>query len=139
MGRVTRYPAKPKLTFVHEVSVSHTERDEPWCHELLERVAGRDGYKKRTPFWANTMCSFARKEQADQLRLYLERHREVARKLEAKKRPVQGAPSRSKPPWRSTPTGLIREVVQSYRRARLCAHGPTTTTRPRRSSSVART
>jgi hypothetical protein len=52
VGRITRARQKPKPKFVHEVRVGHWEVDQPWLVELVARVAGRDGFKKRTPFWA---------------------------------------------------------------------------------------
>jgi hypothetical protein len=76
-----------KAKFVHEVRVGHWEVDKPWLAELLDRIAGPNGYKKQTPFWAYTVFSFVHREQADEMRLYVGRHREAAAKLEAKRRP----------------------------------------------------
>src|SRR3982751_2728664 len=122
MGRITRQPSKPK--FVHEVQVSRAEVDKPWLNELLARIAGPNGYRKRTPFWAYTIFSFVHQGQADEMRLYVGRHREVAAKLEAKSRPCpvaikyqEAALAQYAVIW-GLSTGLMREVVRTYRRER---------------------
>jgi hypothetical protein len=58
--------------------VGHWKVDQPWLVELVARVAGRDSFKKRTPFWPYTILSFVHQEQAAEMRLYLGRHREAA-------------------------------------------------------------
>src|SRR3954465_12364586 len=117
VGRITRQPSKPK--FVHEVQVSRAEVDKPWLNELLARIAGPNGYRKRTPFWAYTIFSFVHQGQADEMRLYVGRHREVAAKLEAKSRPCpvaikyqEAALAQYAVIW-GLSTGLMREVVRT--------------------------
>ena len=124
MGRITRPPSKAKAKFVHEVQVSRAEVDKPWLNELLARIAGPNGYRKRTPFWAYTIFSFVHQGQADEMRLYVGRHREVAAKLEAKSRPCpvaikyeEAALAQYAVIW-GLSTGLMREVVRTYRRER---------------------
>jgi hypothetical protein len=126
VGRITRLPskAKAKPKFVHEVQVSRAEVDQPWLAELLDRIAGPNSYRKGTPFWAYTIFSFVHQEQADEMRLYVGRHREVAAKLEAKSRPCpvaikyeEAALAQYAVIW-GLSTGLMREVVRTYRRER---------------------
>jgi len=124
VGRITRARPRPKRTFVHEVQVGHCEVDQSWLAELLARIAGPNGYKKRTPFWAYTIFSFARQEQADEMRLHVGRHREVAAKLEAKSRPCPVAARYEEAAFAQyaviwgLSTGLMRDVVRTYRRER---------------------
>jgi hypothetical protein len=122
VGRITRQPSKPK--FVHEVQVRRAAVDQPWLAELLVRIAGPNGYRKRTPFWAYTIFSFVHQEQADEMRLYVGRHRDVAAKLAAKSRPCpvaikyeEAALAQYAVIW-GLSTGLMREVVRTYRRER---------------------
>ena len=109
---------------MHEVRLGHQEIGQPWFKELLARVAGPNGYRSRQPFWAYTIISFATKQQADALELHLGRHREVARLREARSRPCpvavryeEAARAQHAVIW-GLSTGLIREVVRTYRRAR---------------------
>jgi hypothetical protein len=124
VGRITRSRPKPKPKFVHEVSVGHWEVDEPWLAELVARVAGPAGFKKRTPFWAYTIFSFVHQEQADEIRLYVGRRREAAARLVAKKGPcpvtvkyAEAAFFQYAVIW-GLSTGVLREVVRVYRRQR---------------------
>jgi hypothetical protein len=124
LGRVTRHPKKPKLKFVYEIRVSHTNRNQLWFLELLARVAGPSGYKKRTPFWAYTIFAFVREEQARELELYVGRRLEFEKRAEARKRacPVavryeEAALAQYAVIW-GLSTGLIRDVVRTYRRER---------------------
>jgi hypothetical protein len=109
---------------VHEVRVGDWEVDKPWLAELLACIAGPNGYRKRTPFWAYTIFSFARQEQAAEMRLYVGRHREAAARLEAKKRPCPVATRYEEAAFAQyaviwgLSTGLIRDVVRTYRRER---------------------
>ena len=124
MGRITRSPRKLKLKFVHEVRVGHQEVDQPWLAELLERVAGANGYKKRTPFWAYTIFSFVHQEQADRLERRLRDRRELQARIEARARPCpvriqydEAARAQHAVIW-GLSTGVVREVVRTYRRER---------------------
>jgi hypothetical protein len=92
VGRITRPRLKPKPKFVHEVRVGHQEIDQQWLAELLARVAGANGFKKRTPFWAYTVFSFVHKEQADQIERELCDRRELQARREAKARPCPVRP-----------------------------------------------
>jgi hypothetical protein len=121
----------PKPKFVHEVSVGYQDADQPWLAELLAEIAGSTGFKKRTPFWACTIFSFVHKEQADRLEYVLRDMRELQARLEAKLRPCpvrvryeESARAQHAVIW-GLSTGIIREVVQVYRRERRdCpAHG----------------
>jgi hypothetical protein len=124
VGRITRARSKPKPKFVHEVRVGHWEVDQPWLVELVARIAGPNGYKKRTPFWAYTIFSFVHEEQAAEMRLYLGRHREAAAKLEAKQRPCPVAVKYAEAAFYQyaviwgLSTGPLREVVRVYGRER---------------------
>jgi hypothetical protein len=109
---------------VHEVRVGCREVDQPWLAELLERVAGTSGYKKRTPFWAVTIFSFVHKEQADRLEREIRDRRWLKDRLEARARacPVavryeEAARAQHAVIW-GLSTGIIREVVRVYRRER---------------------
>jgi hypothetical protein len=122
---------KPKPKFAHEVRVGRQEVDQPWLAELLVRVAGANGYKRRTPFWAYAIFSFVHKEQADRLERGLRDMRELQARLEAKARPCpvrvryeEAARAQHAVIW-GLSTGIIREVVRVYRRERRdCpAHG----------------
>lgn len=124
MVRITRRPAGPKLKFVHEVRVRRSEIDQPWFRELLQGIAGATGYKKRTPFWAFTIYSFARKEQADEMELYLGRRRETEERRQAKARPCpvavryeEAAKAQHAVIW-GLSTGIIGDVIRTYRRER---------------------
>lgn len=124
MGRITRYPRKPSPRFVHEVQVGYTEVEQPWFLDLLARIAGQNRYKRRTPFWAFTIFSFVRKEQAEELELYLRRHREVREQQEARQWPCpvrlqyeKAARAQHAIIWGMS-TGIMREVVRTYRRER---------------------
>jgi hypothetical protein len=124
VGRVTRPRPKPKPKFVHEVRVGHQDVDQPWLAELLARIAGANGYKKRTPFWAYTVFSFVHKEQADRLERELCDRRELQARREAKARPCpvrlryeEAARAQHAVIW-GLSTGIIREVVRVYRRER---------------------
>lgn len=124
MGRVTRYPKRPKAKFVHEVRVSHVHRDQPWFLELLARVAGPSGYKKRMPFWAYTIFAFLREEQARELELFVGRRLEIEQRAEARRWPCPVAARYEEATlaqyaviW-GLSTGLIRDVVRTYRQER---------------------
>jgi hypothetical protein len=124
VGRITRPPPKPKPKFVHEVRVGHTEVDQPWLADLLDRIAGPNGYRRRTPFWAYTIFAFARQEQADEMRLHVGRRREMAERAERAKWPCpmtvryeEAARAQHAVIW-GLSTGIIRDVVRVYRRER---------------------
>jgi hypothetical protein len=88
---------------------------------LLDRIAGPQGFKKRTPFWPYTIFSFVKKEQAEELSLCLGRHREVEAKCEVRKWPCpvavryEVARAQHAVIW-GLSTGIIRDVVRTYRR-----------------------
>lgn len=124
MGRITRSPRKPKPKFVHEVRVGHAHRDQTWFLELLGRVAGAGGYRKRTPFWAYTIFAFAKEEQARELELHVSRWIEMEKRAEARRRPCpiavryeEAALAQYAVIW-GLSTGVIRDVVRTYRRER---------------------
>jgi hypothetical protein len=116
---------------VHVVRVGHQDVGQPWLVELLARIAGPTGFKRRTPFWAYTIFSFAQKEQADELDHHLREHRDLRARREAKERPCpvrvryeEAARAQHAVIW-GLSTGIIRDVVRVYRRERRdCpAHG----------------
>ena len=97
MGPISRPTPKTKPKFVHEVRVGHQDVDQPWLAELLRRIAGPTGFRKRRPFWAYKIFSFARKEQAEMLERHLRERRELQARLEARARPCAVRLSTSKP------------------------------------------
>ena len=124
MGRITRYPSKSNTKYLHEVRVGTYTVDQAWLWEEVERVAGHAGYKKRSRFWACTIIAFDTKEKADKLEYQVRDRREYEERLEAKKRPCpvriryeEAARAQHVVIW-SLSTGIIRDVVRSYRRER---------------------
>lgn len=124
MGRIPRSPPRHKHKFVHEVRVGHAMVEQPWLRDLLERIAGANGFKVRTPFWAYTVFSFARKEQAAEFNLYVGRNRQAAERRSAQERPCpvaaryeEAASAQHAIVW-GLSTGILREVVRTYRRER---------------------
>jgi hypothetical protein len=124
MGRITRSPPKPRRKFAQEVRVGRQDVDDPWLAELLARIAGAYGFKKRRPFWAYTIFSLTHKEQADELEHHLREHREFRARRQAKERPwpvrvryEEAARAQHAIIW-GLSTGIIRDVVRTYRRER---------------------
>ena len=124
MPRITRAPPKPKTMFVHQVRAGHSITKQAWLWEHLERIAGSNGYRKRTPFWSHTIFSFVLKEQADELTLIVRRRKEAERQLDLRSRPCpsrvryeEAAAAQHAIIW-GLSTGVIREVVRTYRRER---------------------
>lgn len=124
MVRVTRSPSRPKPKFLHECKVGREEAAQPWLWQQVESIAGPSGYKKRTPFWACTIIAFDTKEKAEALELYLRRRREVAERLERRTWPCpvaakydEAAKAQHAVIW-GLSTGIIRDVVRTYRRER---------------------
>ena len=124
MGPIIRPPSKPRPKFVHEVRIGHQDVGQPWLAELLARIAGSTGFKKRTRFWAYTIFSFAHKEQADELERHVRDRRELRARIEARARPCpvrlryeEAARAQHAVIW-GLSTGIIREVVRTYRRER---------------------
>jgi hypothetical protein len=124
VGRISRPRPKPKPKFVHEVRVGCREVDQLWLAELLAVVAGDNGFKKRTPFWAYTIFSFVHQEQADRLEREIQDRRRLRDRLEAKARPCpvaaryeEAARAQHAVIWGRS-TGIMREVVRAYRQER---------------------
>jgi len=124
VGRISRPRPKPRPKFVHDVSVGCREVDQPWLAEPLVQIAGANGFKKRTPFWAYTIFSFVHKEQADRLEREIQDRRWLRDRLEAKARPCpvavryeEAVRAQHAVIW-GLSTGVIREVVRTYRRER---------------------
>jgi hypothetical protein len=124
MGRITRYPSKAKTKYLHEVRVGSYTVDQTWLWQEVERIAGHAGYAKRSPFWACTIVAFETKEKADKLAYQVRERRGYEERLEAKKRPCpvrvryeEAALAQHAVIW-GLSTGLIRDVVQVYRRER---------------------
>jgi hypothetical protein len=131
MGRVTRSPPKPGLKYEHAVSVSQWGAVDGWVWPEAERAAGIAGYQVETRGWASTRILFDTQAKADEFRYRLKRHREEVERAELRKRPCPVRVAYEKASlgqhaviW-SLSTGIIRDVVQAYRRARLdcTAHG----------------
>jgi len=124
MGRITRYPPKPKTKFQHEVRVCHysywkTRETELW--DEVRRIAGQAGFKKHTPFWAFTVVSFDTEDKAKALDRWLRR----ARFNEGPPPPASSEPDRYELAAKAQhaviwglSTGIIRDVVRTYRRER---------------------
>ena len=87
MGRVTRYPPKPKIKYPYEVTVLHTEVDQGWIWEEATRIAGIIGYKRRSRGWAATVAAFDTKEKADELARKLRRWRHEQELAERRRHP----------------------------------------------------
>jgi hypothetical protein len=124
VGRISRPRPKAKPKFLHEVRVGCWETDQPWLAELLADIGGDNGFKKRTPFWAYTIFSFDQKEQADELERHLRDRRELQARIEARARPCpmrtqyeEAARAQHAVIW-GLSTGIIRDVVRTYRRER---------------------
>jgi hypothetical protein len=122
--RITRSPSKPKPRFVHECRVGREEADGAWLWEQVERIAGPTGYKKRTPFWAYTIIAFDTKEKAGELERLVRGHRRDGnlRQLRKERCPVrlryeEAARCQHAVVW-GLSTGIIRDVVRTYRRER---------------------
>jgi hypothetical protein len=122
--RGSHQPSAPEGKFVHEVRVGCREVDQPWLAELLAQIAGDNGFKKRTPFWAYTIFSFVHQEQADRLERRLRDRRELQARIEARARPCpvriqydEAARAQHAVIW-GLSTGVVREVVRTYRRER---------------------
>jgi hypothetical protein len=131
MGRATRYPPKPKPKYLHEVRVGHGEVDQAWIWKEAERVGGLTGYRKRSPFWAFTIVAFDAPEKAAELERHLRRWRDEEELHEARKRPCpvrvryeEAELGQYAVIW-GLSTGIIRDVVQTYRRERVdcSSHG----------------
>jgi len=113
-----------RLKFMYEVRVGRGEIDQPWLKALLDRVTGPQGFRRRTPFWSHTIIAFTTKQEADEFSLYLGRYREVEEKRQRQKRPCpvsvryeEAARAQHAVLW-GLSTGLLREVVRTYRRER---------------------
>jgi hypothetical protein len=124
VGRISRPRPKAKPKFVHEVRVGCREVDQPWLAELLAQIASDNGFKKRTPFWAYTVFLFVHREQADRLEREIQDRRWLRDRLAAKARPCpvaaryeEAARAQHAVIW-GLSTGVIREVVRTYRRER---------------------
>lgn len=124
MGRVTRYPPKAKPKYPHEVTIRHSECGQAWIWEKAARIGGSTGYKRRSPFWAITIIAFDSQEKAIQMDGLMRdwRHDEELREARRWPCPVrvryeEAALAQYAVIW-GLSTGIIRDVVQVYRRAR---------------------
>ena len=124
MGPITRRPPKPKVKHLHEVRVGREQTDQPWLWEEARRIAGHSGYKKLSPFWAFTIVAFDTKEKAEAFARLVHRRRreEELRKLRQHPCPIhvayEEAARRQHAVIWGLSTGIIRDVVQTYRRER---------------------
>ena len=125
MGRVTRYPPKPKIEYLHEVTVLHTEVDQAWIWEEAARVGGIVGYRQRSQGWATTRVAFDTKEKADVLGRKMRQWRHEQEMMEMRRHPCpvgvryrEAALRQHGVVWGPS-TGHIRPIVQTYRRARM--------------------
>jgi hypothetical protein len=123
MERVTRHPPNPKLKYLHEVTVKHTETGQAWIWEKAACIAGPMGYKRRTPFWAITIIAFDT-EKAATLKGLLRRWRYDEELREARRWPCpvrvryeEAALAQYAVVW-GLSTSIIRDVVRVYRRER---------------------
>jgi hypothetical protein len=124
MGRVTRYPVKPKPKCLHEVTVKHSETRQAWIWEEAARIAGPIGFKKWSPFWAITNIAFDSREKAIELEGLLHHWRRENELREMRQRPCpvavryeEAAKAQHAVIW-GLSTGIMREVVRTYRRER---------------------
>lgn len=125
MGRITRPPRRPKPKFVHEVRVGRDFVGQPWLQEELDRIAGPNGYRRRTPFWAYTVFSFVLKAQADAFELQVQRRHELADREERARHPCpirvryeEAARNQHAVIW-GLSTGVLPRVVERYRAERM--------------------
>ncbi len=130
LGRITRYPPKPKPRFDHEVRVGHrgqwnARQGDLWTE--VQRIAGPAGFKKRTPFWAFTIVAFDTQEKAAELERWLQVSRfrdEPDRRTSEPDRYELAAQMQYAVLW-GLSTGLIGQVVKVYRaeRRQCSTHG----------------
>lgn len=120
MSRITRYPPKPKPQFVYEVAVHYplTQHSDFW--EVVERIAGPTGYKKR----ASSIIYFDTAEKALSLERWLADRKQDRMRVEAERwtcpiveRYERAAATQHAVIW-GLSTGIIEEVVRVYRRER---------------------
>ncbi len=125
MGRVTRFPPKPKIEYLHEVTVLHTEVDQAWIWEEATRIGGIMGYRQRSRGWAATVVAFDSQEKADQLMRKLRRWRHEQELAEMRRHPCPIAIRYAEAALRQhgvvwgLSTGHIRPIVQAYRQERM--------------------
>jgi hypothetical protein len=125
VGRITRYPPKPKPKYLHDVTVLHTEVDQAWIWEEATRIGGIMGYSQRLRGWAATAVAFDTQEKADQLMRKLRRWRHERELAEMRRHPCPIAIRYAEAALRQhgvvwgLSTGHIGPIVQAYRRARL--------------------
>lgn len=122
--RNTRYPPKPKPTFLHEVNVRHDEADQAWLRDYVAHIAGPIGFKTRKPNWGVRVLQFDTREKAESFSRRLRRWRHEEALREIRKRPCPrriryeaAALAQHAVIW-GLSTGIIREVVRVYRTAR---------------------
>ncbi|HTR86221.1 MAG TPA: hypothetical protein VMI56_17185 [Reyranella sp.] len=124
MGRITRHPQKPGPKHGHAVDVAEWGHVDEWIWPEAERVAGVMGYQVKKRGWASTRILFDTIEKAREFADRLERHRHDVEIVEARRRPCpirtrydQAALGLHAVTW-GLSTGVIRDVVQAYRRTR---------------------
>ena len=124
MVRVIRLPSKPKPRRTHECRVGRKQAEQPWLWQQVERIAGPSCYKKRSPFWACTIIAFDTNEKAAELERLVRRRSREDELREARQRPCpvrvryeEAARCQHAVIW-GLSTGIIRDVVRTYRRER---------------------
>jgi hypothetical protein len=124
VGRITRCPPKPKLKFVREVRVRRGEIDQPWFPRTARQRCHGNGLQEAHPILGLHGLLVRREEQADEMELYLGRSRETEERRQAKARPCpvavryeEAVRAQHAVIW-GLSTGIIRDVVRTYRRER---------------------
>ena len=128
LGRITGPPPKPKPKYLHDVRVGHrgqwsARQADLWA--AVTRVAGTADFQKRDPFWASTVISFDTAEKAAALRRWL-RNCHFDQEADRPSSDPYAAVVKAQHAviWVLT-TGIIREVVRTYRtyRSDCSTHG----------------
>jgi hypothetical protein len=124
MARITRYPPKAKPKYLHEVNARHDEAELPWLKEYVADIAGPIGFKIRKPNWGVRIFQFDTEEKAEAFRRRLHRWRHEEDLRDARKRPCpikvryeEAALAQHAVVW-GLSTGVMREVIRTYRRER---------------------
>lgn len=124
MGRITRPPKPAKIKYEHGVGVSWKGEVDEWVWPEAERVAGVMGYRTRPRGWHGTTIYFDSKEKADEFSARLWRYRQDVEQAKERLRPCPVAAGYRRAAlglhavcW-GLSTGIIKDVVRAYRRAR---------------------
>lgn len=121
MGRITRYPPKPKITYPFAISLDRDVAGQERVQNEAARAGGPAGYKTAKRGWAAVVFSFDTPEKATAFDRWTRRllHEEELRRMRLRACPVrerydQAARHQHAVIW-GLSTGIIRDVVRTYR------------------------